>query len=101
MLFEVCLQLIIVVRRSQTQIPGDNDHPRTSFKNDIRVCFAVSLASSVYSLSLTSLQWEDEDALFEGIERLAAVIRTMQHEQNTTGSYKIRLQVEQEAKNLW
>ncbi|KAH6644650.1 pyridoxal phosphate-dependent transferase [Boeremia exigua] len=67
------------------QIPGDNGHPRTSFKNDIRVCFA----------------WEEEDALVEGIERLATVIRTMQHEQNTTGSYKIRLQVEQESKRFW
>lgn len=54
-----------------------------------------------YTSPLTLLQWEDEGALIEGIERLATVIKTMQHEQNTSGSYKIRLQVEQEAKNFW
>ncbi|KAJ4337294.1 Valine--pyruvate aminotransferase [Didymella glomerata] len=76
---------VVVAQGELFEIPGDSGHPRTSFKNDIRVCFA----------------WEDEDALIEGIERLATVIKTMQHEQNTTGSYKIRLQVEQEAKNFW
>jgi len=47
------------------------------------------------------LKWEDEDALIEGVKRLATVIRTMQSERDLTGSYKIRLQVEQEAKNFW
>ncbi|KAF1922695.1 PLP-dependent transferase [Didymella exigua CBS 183.55] len=76
---------VVVAQGELFEIPGDSDHPRTSFKNDIRVCFA----------------WEEEDALIEGIERLATVIKIMQHEHNTTGSYKIRLQVEQEAKNFW
>jgi hypothetical protein len=39
--------------------------------------------------------------LIEGIDRLASVIKVMQHEKNTTGGYKIRLQVEQEAKQFW
>lgn len=76
---------VVVAHGELFEVPGDNDQPRTSFKNDIRVCFA----------------WEDEDALIEGVKRLATVIRTMQSERDLTGSYKIRLQVEQEAKNFW
>lgn len=100
-LFEVSSKSTSAAPYLQNQIPGDSDHPRTSFKNDIRVCFAVSPTSHPSYSQLTRLQWEDEDALIEGIERLATVIKTMQHEQNTTGSYKIRLQVEQEAQNFW
>lgn len=64
------------------------------------LCSKSWLSSTLIPL-LTRPQWEEEDALTEGIERLATVIKTLQHEQNTTGSYKIRLQVEQEAKDFW
>ncbi|KAF2437776.1 PLP-dependent transferase [Karstenula rhodostoma CBS 690.94] len=61
---------VVVAQGEIFEVPGDTEHAGTHFENDIRMCFA----------------WEDEDALAEGIERLARVIRTLQSEQQDRGA---------------
>jgi hypothetical protein len=46
-------------------------------------------------------QWEDEEMLAVGIERLARVIRRMQGEADTMSDYDIKMQVTDSAKEFW
>ncbi|EAT90668.2 hypothetical protein SNOG_02456 [Parastagonospora nodorum SN15] len=72
---------VVVAQGDIFEVPGDTAHPGTSFRNDIRLCFA----------------WEDEDMLAEGISRLGAVISKMQDE-----SYEhVSKPVATEAKDYW
>ncbi|KAH7066832.1 pyridoxal phosphate-dependent transferase [Paraphoma chrysanthemicola] len=74
---------VVVAQGDIFEVPGDTEHPGTSFGSDIRICFA----------------WEDEDVLAEGISRLAAVIRRMQAASNNTGAKSAA--TEGQAKNFW
>lgn len=47
-------------------------------------------------------QWEDEDMLATGIERLASVIRSMQSEGGATDDYDIKMRLaDEESKDFW
>ncbi|KAF2120152.1 pyridoxal phosphate-dependent transferase [Lophiotrema nucula] len=72
---------LIVAEGSIFEVPGDNQHAH--FENDLRLCFA----------------WEEEDALAEGIKRLARVIRSLQNEEE--GASGPRMQPATEAKDFW
>jgi polyphosphate kinase len=85
---------------SHVQVPGDNEHPGTSFGNDIRICFAVRIAHlKQKDEALTNHQWEDEDVLAEGISRLATVISKMQDESYEHVAKPVA--TEAQAKTFW
>jgi hypothetical protein len=46
-------------------------------------------------------QWEDEEMLAAGVERLASVIRRMQGEEGAMDDYDIKMRVAEEPKDFW
>jgi DNA-binding transcriptional MocR family regulator len=55
---------LVVAEGALFEVPGDTAPNKCSFPYELRLCFA----------------WEEEEALREGIERLAGVISAMQNE---------------------
>ncbi|KAF2266469.1 PLP-dependent transferase [Lojkania enalia] len=74
---------LIVARGELFEVPGDTEYAH--FEHDLRLCFA----------------WEEEEALVEGIERLAKVIRALKDELEGSSGQTMQPATGEGEKDFW